>query len=159
VAVTKTAKTRSSRNETPNTPEVSESKIARMKASELRTRLARRGVKGTDEMKKPELIKKFIKAESKSAKTAQTAQTAKTAKTGTADGRSAKDGRKKTASGNQTPNTPEVSESKIARMKASELRTRLARRGVKGTADMKKPELIKRLVKALTAKTGKTSRK
>jgi len=133
VAGTKTAKNRTSRNDTPNTPDVSESKIARMKVDELRRELKSRGVKGIDGLKKPELVNKLVKAEV----------------------RSAKGGRKKPAGRNDTPNTPEVSESKIARMKVSELRTRLARRGVKGTADMKKPELVKKLVKTLTgAKTG-----
>jgi len=110
-------KTRTSRNDTPNTPEVSESKIARMKVAELRRELDSRGVKGTENLKKPELVKKLIRAE--------------------------KSGRK-----NNSPNTPEVSESKIARMKASELRTQLERRGVKGTADMKKAELVERFIKA-----------
>jgi hypothetical protein len=104
VAATKTAKNRTSRNDTPNTPDVDESKIARMKASELRTRLARRGVKGTADMKKPELIDRVIKAELKSAKGGKTA------------GRSAKSGRKSATSRNDTPDTPEVSEGRIGRL-------------------------------------------
>ncbi|MEV6842395.1 hypothetical protein [Actinoplanes sp. NPDC051411] len=130
MAATRTAKKQTSRNDTPNTPEVSESKIARMKVGDLRRELTKRGVKGTEELKKPELVKKLIKAEV----------------------RSAKGGRKNPTSRNDTPNTPEVSESKIARMKASELRTRLARRGVKGTADMKKAELVERFIKNEVAK-------
>jgi len=104
VAATKTAKNRTSRNDIPNTPDVDESKIARMKASELRTRLARRGVKGTADMKKPELIDRVIKAELKSAKGGKTA------------GRSAKSGRKSATSRNDTPDTPEVSEGRIGRL-------------------------------------------
>ncbi|MBG0561418.1 hypothetical protein [Actinoplanes aureus] len=126
MAATKTARNRTSRNDTPNTPDVSESKIARMKVDELRRELKNRGVKGTASLKKPELVNKLVKAEV----------------------RSAKSDRKNPTSRNDTPDTPGVSESKIARMKASDLRTRLARRGVKGTADMKKPELVERLVKA-----------
>ncbi len=136
---------RTRRNETPNTPEVSESKIARMKASELRTRLARRGVKGTADMKKPELVERFIKVELKSATGGKT------------EGRSAKSARKNLASRNDTPNTPEVSESRIGRMKVAELRTRLARQGVDDTAGLKKPELVKKLVEILTGKAAKTS--
>ena len=135
-----------SRNDTPNTPEISESKIARMKASELRTRLARRGVKGTDDMKKPELVKKFAKAELKSAKSGKSGSS------------SAKTGRKNPTSRNDTPNTPEISESKIGRMKVSELRTRLARQGVGDTAGLKKPELVKKLVKSLSGKGGKAGK-
>ncbi|MFC7530852.1 hypothetical protein [Actinoplanes sp. GCM10030250] len=145
MAATKTAKNPTSGNDTPNTPEVSESKIARMKASDLRTRLARRGVKGTADMKKPELVEKYVKAELKSAKSAK--KNARSTKNPT--------------SGNDTPNTPEVSESKIARMKVADLRAQLSRRGVKGTADMKKPELVEKYVKAelKSAKAGKKSGK
>jgi hypothetical protein len=125
----------SSRNDTPDTPEVSESRIARMKASDLRTRLARRGVKGTADMKKPELVEKFLKAELKSAKS----------------------GRKNPTSRNDTPDTPEVSESRISRMKVAELRSRLAQRGVGDTAGMRKPELVKKLVKRLTGDAAESS--
>ena len=137
MAATKTDKNRTSRNDTPNTPGVSESKIARMKVDELRRELRNRGVKGTEGLKKPELVNKLIKAELKSSK----------------------NGGKNPTSRNDTPNTPEVSESKIARMKVSELRTQLARRGVKGTADLKKPELVKKLVQSLTGKAGKRTGK
>jgi hypothetical protein len=122
----KTSKNPTSRNDTPNTPDVSESKIARMKVGELRRELTSRGVKGTEGLKKPELVDKLIKAEV----------------------RSAKGSRKNPTSRNDTPDTPEVSESKIARRKASELRTELAQRGVKGTADMKKAELVERFIKS-----------
>lgn len=55
------AATKTSRNDTPNTPNVSESKIARMKADDLRRKLKNRGVKGTGQMKKADLVKKMIK--------------------------------------------------------------------------------------------------
>lgn len=51
--------------------------------------------------------------------------------------------------GNQTPNTPNINESEIAALKVDELRDRLRRRGVDGTADMKKDQLVKALVKSL----------
>jgi predicted HTH domain antitoxin len=145
VAATKTAKSRTSRNDTPNTPEVSESKIARMKVAELRKELNDRGVKGTDGLKKPELVNKLIKAELKSAKNTKTAN------------RSARSSRNNPTSRNDTPNTPEVSESKIARMKVAELRKELNDRGVKGTDGLKKPELVKKLVKTLTGKSARSS--
>jgi hypothetical protein len=56
---------------------------------------------------------------------------------------------------NSTPNTPDVSESRIARMKADDLRRELKGRGVKGTAGMKKPDLVKKLVKLSTSGSGK----
>ncbi|WP_203777987.1 hypothetical protein [Paractinoplanes deccanensis] len=48
-----------------------------------------------------------------------------------------------------------MNESEIARLKVSELRSRLSARGVKGTDGLKKPELVKKLVKTLTS--GKTA--
>ncbi|MFG1832931.1 SAP domain-containing protein [Micromonospora chersina] len=59
--------------------------------------------------------------------------------------------------GNQTPNTPDVDESEIARLKVDELRSRLRARGVAGTADMQKADLVKALVKSLTDKSGPSS--
>jgi hypothetical protein len=56
--------------------------------------------------------------------------------------------------GNQTPNTPDINESEIARMKVDELRDRLRRRGVTDTADMKKDDLVKTLVKSLRDGSG-----
>ncbi|MCM4077202.1 hypothetical protein [Paractinoplanes hotanensis] len=130
MAATKTAaagsKKRASRNDTPNTPDVSESRIARMKVGELRRELDNRGVRGTADLKKPDLVKKLIKAEKKSSSSKA----------------------KNPTSRNDTPDTPEVSESRIAAMKASSLRTQLTKLGVKGTGDMKKAELVERYVKA-----------
>ncbi|KAB1913431.1 hypothetical protein [Micromonospora sp. AMSO31t] len=51
--------------------------------------------------------------------------------------------------GNQTPDTPDINESEIARLKVDQLRDRLRRRGVTGTADMRKPELVDALIQAL----------
>ncbi|MEU5945173.1 hypothetical protein ABZ793_06375 [Micromonospora sp. NPDC047465] len=51
--------------------------------------------------------------------------------------------------GNQTPNTPDINESEIARMKVDDLRDRLRRRGVTDTADMKKDDLVEALVTSL----------
>ena len=125
------AATKTSRNDTPNTPGVSESKIAGMKVDELRRRLRGHGVKGTGELKKPELVKKLIKAETSGA-------------------------RKKSAGRNDTPNTPDVPESKIARMKVDDLRSALKKRGVKGIADLKKADLVKKLIKAETSASRST---
>jgi hypothetical protein len=53
--------------------------------------------------------------------------------------------------GNRTPNTPEVSESAIARMRVDELRGQLRKRGVTGTSTLRKDELVQTLVKTLRA--------
>ncbi|MBM0228185.1 MULTISPECIES: hypothetical protein [Micromonospora] len=56
--------------------------------------------------------------------------------------------------GNQTPNTPDISESEIARLKVDELRSRLRSHGVTDTADMHKDDLVKALVKNLRDGSG-----
>jgi predicted HTH domain antitoxin len=139
-------------NDTPNTPDVRESEIARMKVDALRRELKDRGVKGTAELKKPDLVKKLIKVVSGSATSSRAASAKKstaggsTGATGSTKSTSAKKSAKNPTRGNDTPNTPDVPESKIARMKADDLREELRSRGVKGTADLKKPELVQRLV-------------
>jgi hypothetical protein len=145
VAAIKGNKNPTSGNDTPNTPGVSESAIARMKVGELRRVLQGRGVRGTADLKKPELVKKLIKLETSEAKSSRS----KTKRPAS--------GRKNPTSGNDTPNTPEVSESAIARMKVGELRRVLQGRGVRGTADLKKPELVKKLIKLETSE-AKSSR-
>jgi len=132
-------------NDTPNTPEVKESEIAQLKVDELRKRLRNRGVKGTAELKKPELVKKLIKLSVDAA--AKPSKSSSAAKSG-----------KNPTKGNDTPNTPAVKESEIAQLKVDELRKRLRTRGVKGTAELKKPELVKKLIKlSVDANSGRST--
>jgi hypothetical protein len=126
VAATRTAKNRSGRNGAPDTPDVSESKIARMKVDELRRRLADHGVEDVAGLKKPDLVQKLVKAEAGGRKRAGTKPA--TAKSAAA---------KKSVS----------AEGGYAGMKADELRRLLKERGVKGTAGMKKAELVENLSK------------
>lgn len=51
--------------------------------------------------------------------------------------------------GNQTPNTPPIDESEVARLKVDELRAQLRERGVNGYSGLRKDELVKKLVKTL----------
>lgn len=53
--------------------------------------------------------------------------------------------------GNKTPGTPEISESKIYRMRVDEIRDQLRRRGVAGTSGQRKDELVKSLIKVMKA--------
>ncbi|MEU5725787.1 hypothetical protein [Micromonospora sp. NPDC047738] len=55
--------------------------------------------------------------------------------------------------GNQTPNTPRISESEISRMRVDDLRNQLRRRGVSGISTLRKPELVKTLAKTLRAES------
>ncbi|MFI2710129.1 hypothetical protein ACH495_08365 [Micromonospora sp. NPDC018662] len=59
--------------------------------------------------------------------------------------------RTKRQTGNQTPNTPRVSESEISRMKVDDIRGQLRRRGVSGTSALRKPELVKTLARTMRA--------
>ncbi|WFE62519.1 hypothetical protein [Micromonospora sp. WMMD714] len=51
--------------------------------------------------------------------------------------------------GNRTPNTPGISEAEISRMKVDDLRGQLRRRGISGISALRKPELVKTLVRTL----------
>lgn len=219
MAATKTAKNPTAHNDTPNTPNVRESAIAGMKVDELRRKLRGHGIKGTADLKKPELVQQLIKAEvaatkkssstkkttttssakksaaSSPAKKSTTASSAKKSATSSsakksATGSSAKSASAKSASAksstgksataktatvkksagtkssaknptshNDTPNTPDVSETAIAGMKADALRRKLRGHGVKGTADLKKPELVKQLTKIEVGSAKKKSAK
>ncbi|MFG2067158.1 hypothetical protein ACGFKZ_09890 [Micromonospora tulbaghiae] len=57
--------------------------------------------------------------------------------------------RTKRQTGNQTPNTPGVSESAISRMKVDDIRSQLRRRGVSGISALRKPELVKTLARSM----------
>jgi hypothetical protein len=107
---------------------VNESDVARLKVDVLRRRLKDRGVKGTADLKKAELVKKLVKEYKAEAK-ASTPKRTVTAKAGSAT-------------------APVSKESEISRLKVTELRSRLKEHGVKGTSELKKPELVKKLVKA-----------
>jgi hypothetical protein len=146
VAATKSAKNPTARNDTPDTPQVREGAIAKMKVDELRRKLRGHGVQGVAELKKPELVKKLIKAE-----------VAGTKKTSTKKTSTAKQSAKNPTARNDTPNTPDVSESAIAGLKADDLRRRLRAHGVKGTAELKKPDLVKRLI-AIEVEAGGTKK-
>ncbi|MGC3859236.1 SAP domain-containing protein [Micromonospora chersina] len=150
-----TATTNPPGNQTPNTPDINESEIARLKVDQLRDRLRRRGVTGTADMRKDDLVKALVKAMKDGAKKSTAARAGGSSRS------SSSSAKKSTSSanppGNQTPNTPEVNESEIARLKVDELRSRLRARGVTGTAEMQKADLVKALVKSLTDKPGASS--
>ncbi|MEV4480645.1 hypothetical protein [Micromonospora coxensis] len=182
-------------NQTPNTPEVNESEIARLKVDQLRDRLRRRGITGTGDMRKDELVETLVTALREGRKTTRSrngsgatsrsgSSSRANSRSGRADGaRGGSGSRGGSASGsrggadrgrgddtgrrpgNQTPNTPEVNESEIARLKVDQLRDRLRRRGITGTAGMRKDELVETLVTALRegrrttrSRAGTTSR-
>ncbi|MEV4492377.1 hypothetical protein AB0K04_19945 [Micromonospora coxensis] len=184
-------------NQTPNTPEVNESEIARLKVDQLRDRLRRRGITGTGDMRKDELVETLVTALREGRKTTRSRNgSGATSRSGSGSRANSRSGRADSARGgsgspsgsrgggsrggsasgsrgddtgrrpgNQTPNTPEVNESEIARLKVDQLRDRLRRRGITGTAGMRKDELVEALVTALRegrrttrSRAGTTSR-
>ncbi|WP_026268791.1 hypothetical protein [Micromonospora sp. CNB394] len=66
--------------------------------------------------------------------------------------------RTKRQPGNQTPNTPRVSESEISRMKVDDIRSQLKRRGVSGISALRKPELVKTLARTMRGEGGAARR-
>ncbi|KKJ99767.1 hypothetical protein LQ51_22370 [Micromonospora sp. HK10] len=75
-------------------------------------------------------------------------------------GRGSTAARTKRQPGNQTANTPGISESDISRMKVDDLRGQLRRRGVTGISAMRKPDLVKTLTRTLRAESrGGAARK
>jgi predicted HTH domain antitoxin len=136
-----TATTNPPGNQTPNTPDLNESEIARLKVDQLRDRLRRRGVTDTADMRKDDLVKALVKSMRDGAKKSTSSSSRRS--TGNPPG-------------NQTPNTPDLNESEIARLKVDELRRRLRDRGVGGTSTMQKADLVKALVKSLRDDSGRS---
>src|SRR5512139_2997989 len=126
-----TATTNPPGNQTPNTPDINESEIARLKVDQLRDRLRRRGVTGTADMHKDELVKALIRTMRDGAKKS-TSGSAGPSSGGGSSAKTSSSAKKSSSSnppGNQTPNTPDINESEIARLKVDQLRARLRRRG------------------------------
>jgi len=59
--------------------------------------------------------------------------------------------------GNQTPNTPDVSETELRGKKVDELRQEAKDAGVTGTSDMRKEELVQEVAKARSGESGDRS--
>ncbi len=56
--------------------------------------------------------------------------------------------------GNQTPNTPDVSETELGRMKVDELRDKAREMDISGASDMRKPELVHAVAQAASASSA-----
>ncbi|MGC4856093.1 hypothetical protein ACLQ24_22550 [Micromonospora sp. DT4] len=61
--------------------------------------------------------------------------------------------------GNQSPATPGISESEISRMRVDDIRGQLRKRGVSGISALRKPDLVKQLVRSLRSDAGGAGRR
>src|SRR5919107_1647861 len=102
----------------------SASELSSMKLGELREHARTLGIDGADELHKPELLAK-VKDHHDTNSGDRGATAAKTNR-----------------GGNSTPDTPEVSETKLAALKMDELRSHARKLGIDGAAELHKPELL-----------------
>jgi hypothetical protein len=119
-------------NQTPNTPDVSETELRAKKVDELRREAKEAGVSGASGMRKEELVHAVAEAEQAGA-----------------DGGSSRGGdRTGEQPGNQTPNTPDVSETELRAKKVDELRQEAREAGVHGVSRLRKEELVHAVAEA-----------
>src|SRR5215207_5103840 len=158
-------------NSTPDTPDVSETKLAALKMDELRRHARKLGIDGADELHKPELLAKVkdhhnadgspSASELSSMKLGELREHARKLGIDGADelhkpellakvkdhhttdsgGRRASSATRN-RSGNSTPDTPDVSETKLAALKMDELRRHARKLGIDGADELHKPELL-----------------
>jgi Rho termination factor, N-terminal domain len=130
-------------NQTPNTPDVSETELRAKKVDELRREASKAGVAGSSSMRKDDLVHAVADA-----REAGQADSGQRSTGGRAADRSGEE------PGNQTPNTPDVSETELRGMKVDELRREASGAGVSGTSSMKKDDLVHAVADARSAGTG-----
>src|SRR5215212_9226811 len=106
-------------NSTPDTPDVSETKLAALKMDELRAHARKLGIDGAEELHKPELLAKV--------KDHHYAQAH--------DGKHLPSGK-----GSSPANHPSASE--LSQMKLGELREHARKLGIDGAEELHKPELL-----------------
>src|SRR6187200_2444530 len=107
-------------NSTPDTPDISETKLAALKMDQLRAHARKLGIDEADELHKPELLAKV--------KDHHYAQ--------------AHGGKHRSESGNGSTPANHPSASELSRMKLGELRDHARKLGIDGADELHKPELL-----------------
>ena len=137
-------------NQTPNTPDVSETKLRSMKVDELRKEAREEHIAGASDMHKEELVKAVAKARQEDhdggRKEGSRSGSGNSGRASSGNSGSGKEGRDEP--GNQTPNTPDVSETELRSMKVDELRKEAREDHIPGASGMRKEELVKEVAKA-----------
>jgi hypothetical protein len=123
-------------NQTPNTPDVSETELRETKVDDLR-RIARdEGVPGASDLRKEELVQAVAKERQQG-------------RGGSSEGTPDEE-----RPGNQTPDTPDVSETELRDMKVDDLREVAQREGVSGTSGMRKEQLVQAIAEVRQGRAG-----
>ena len=137
-------------NQTPNTPDVSETKLRSMKVDELRKEAREDHIAGASDMHKEELVKAVAKARQedhdggrKEGSRSGSGNSGQASSGKSGSGRETRD-----EPGNQTPNTPDVSETELRGMKVDELRKEAREDHIAGASGMRKEELVREVAKA-----------
>jgi hypothetical protein len=126
-------------NSTADTPNVSEAELANMTIDQLRDHARMLGIDGADELHKPELLAEVKDRHYAQAHGGRHRPGTNSAGAGTAAAtKAASTG----SSGNQTADTPDVSEAELANMTIDQLREHARMLGIDGVAELHKPELL-----------------
>jgi hypothetical protein len=129
-------------NQTPSTPDLSETELRRMHMEQLREKARQEGVPGANQLRKDDLVKAISARHRERHKQmagvgGQRRRGDQQAHTGgqPAEGKS--------IPGNQTPGTPDLSETELRRMHMEQLREKARQEGVPGANQLRKDDLVK----------------
>lgn len=121
-------------NETPNTPDLSEAELRARHVDELRERAGAEGIPDVDDLRKDDLLRAI------SAKHRAAGATGSGGREASRGGKSQGDA--KTSGGNETANTPDLSETELRATHMDELRERARKEGVRNAEELRKGELV-----------------
>jgi hypothetical protein len=136
-------------NQTPNTPDVSETELRGMKVDELRQEARDESISGASGMRKEELVKEVAAARSKG-NGPDGGEGGSEADPEGGNNRQAEHG-----PDNGTPDAPDVSETELRGMKVDELRQEARDESISGASGMRKEELVKEVAAARSKGNGR----
>jgi hypothetical protein len=116
-------------NQTPNTPDISETALRATKVDELRREARKAGVEHASDLHKEDLVQAIVAAKEGGRSTSTSGE----------------------EPGNQTPNTPDVSETALRAKKVDALRKEAVDAGVQGASRLHKEELVHAVAQAESA--------
>ncbi|MDH2442485.1 Rho termination factor N-terminal domain-containing protein [Amnibacterium sp. CER49] len=141
-------------NQTPDTPDVSETELRGRKVDDLRDEARRVGVEGASSLHKEELVHAIARARQAAADGGSGGGSSGGSHRGGSGSGRRSSGEEP---GNQTPDTPEVSETELRGRKVDDLRDEARRLGVEGASSLHKEELVQAIVAARTSGGGRSA--